>query len=377
MTASTTVLVTLADQRRSRTDSHGIIDFSLGLAGALPTAMRGDERLVVLASHEVAPELDRRALRAHDEVRVVPAPGSTLARLRQDHAGVSALAREVGADVVVHPKGFLPLRSSAAVVRVVCLHDDIPARLRRDTALPLRRRVRAAYFETLLRRSVRSADVRLFVSAFTADALAPDRRPTDRVVGEGIPLPDRPPRALAERDGRVVVFGSTFPHKRTAAALDLIGGDPTLTAAVDRVTVVGALEPDRAHAGPLPVEHRTGVQSPAQLADLLAQCRLLVAPSAYEGFGLPPVEALALGTPVVFRRNGAAREVLAGVPGGYDREDGDEFARAVAEALALDDAALAALRDETRRRWDWSDVAGRAMEAIRDGLAGQRRSSYS
>ena len=55
---------------------------------------------------------------------------------------------------------------------------------------------------------------------------------------------------------------------------------------------------------------RLGFVDDAQRADLLAGAAVLAYPSVYEGFGLPPLEAMAAGTPVVATTAGALPEVL-------------------------------------------------------------------
>lgn len=367
MDGGTTILVHLADQRRSRTDSHGIIGFSLGLVRALPSALGDRGRLVVLVNDELAAELGESWGRPVDELRVVPAPRSTLDRLRVDHLLVDRVAAEIGADVVLLPKGFLPVgRRRSGARRAVCLHDDIPLRMVRERRLPLRRRARAAYFSGLLHRSVRRADVRLFVSAFTESRLTARTgpRPSDVVTGEGLTVPQRPLVPLGDRDRRALVLGSTHPHKRVLPGLDLLAGSPPLVAAIDRVTVLGALPGGADRAGSLPIEHLPGPLASGDLAALIATSRVLVHPSEYEGFGLPPLEAAALGTPVVHRRTEAAIEVAPDLPGGYDVEDSVAFDAAVAEALALDDARLAELSAVMWARLDWAAVAARVAAAL-------------
>ena len=56
--------------------------------------------------------------------------------------------------------------------------------------------------------------------------------------------------------------------------------------------------------------HLTGYVTEADLRALYSACRMFVYPSLYEGFGLPPLEAMACGAPVIASRIGAHEEVL-------------------------------------------------------------------
>jgi glycosyltransferase involved in cell wall biosynthesis len=74
------------------------------------------------------------------------------------------------------------------------------------------------------------------------------------------------------------------------------------------------------------------------LPGLLAAAELFCYPSLYEGFGLPPLEAMAAGTPAIVGRYSAASEVLGDAAWLVDPHDVDGFAEAL-RTLA-DDAAL-------------------------------------
>lgn len=72
-----------------------------------------------------------------------------------------------------------------------------------------------------------------------------------------------------------------------------------------------------------------GYQPDEKLAELLAGARMLLFPSLYEGFGLPVLEAMASGTPVLLGRNSALPEV-AGDAGFYiDDADPQIYAEAI------------------------------------------------
>lgn len=96
---------------------------------------------------------------------------------------------------------------------------------------------------------------------------------------------------------------------------------------------------------PLELDHRpagsvllTGYLSTPRLRNLVASARLLVFPSLYEGFGLPPVEAMAAGTQVVASDLTVTREVLGCHAGYFNPLDVDSIAAAISRSLAADPA---------------------------------------
>ncbi len=77
------------------------------------------------------------------------------------------------------------------------------------------------------------------------------------------------------------------------------------------------------------IEHHHEIPAGA-LADLVKHARLVLAPSLFEGLGLPPIEALSVGTPAIVSDIPVKREVFAGVPMLYhDPEDHRDLARAI------------------------------------------------
>ena len=105
-----------------------------------------------------------------------------------------------------------------------------------------------------------------------------------------------------------------------------------------------------------------GRVSDAELAALLSAAEALVFPSLDEGFGLPPLEALACGTPVAAYAAGALPEVLDGAQGVRLVEPGD--ARGLLEAAAA--LAGSPVPGPTRT---WADVARETWAVYEEALA--------
>lgn len=98
---------------------------------------------------------------------------------------------------------------------------------------------------------------------------------------------------------------------------------------------------------------------------------MLVYPSGAEGFGLPVLEAMACGTPVVAARAGSLPEVGGGACLYVDPEDPERLAAAVASVLN-DDALARRLSEAGRARaaeFDWREAARRTLEVYRDAAA--------
>ena len=102
-----------------------------------------------------------------------------------------------------------------------------------------------------------------------------------------------------------------------------------------------------------------------ELAGLYRGAACLVLPSRYEGFGLPVLEAMACGTPVVAYPDPAIREV-AGDAAVYAEPGG--LAEAIRVALA-DPGGLAAAGLERARLFSWDETARRTVDVYREALA--------
>jgi glycosyltransferase involved in cell wall biosynthesis len=100
------------------------------------------------------------------------------------------------------------------------------------------------------------------------------------------------------------------------------------------------------------------------LAAVIAGASAFAYVSTYEGFGLPVVEAMALGTPVVTSRVSALPETAGGAAVLVDPWDPGAIARGIMEAMARQDDLVARGAARTAGR-DWSLVAAETLDVYR------------
>jgi glycosyltransferase involved in cell wall biosynthesis len=119
--------------------------------------------------------------------------------------------------------------------------------------------------------------------------------------------------------------------------------------------------------------HLTGYVSFQELLSLVGHASALIMPSLYEGFGLPPLEAMAAGTPTVVSQAASLPEVCGNAALYFDPLDEKDIAEKL--VLIASNAALAArLRDEGRRRskgFTWDSCARLTTEHLRECLCAQ------
>jgi glycosyltransferase involved in cell wall biosynthesis len=173
------------------------------------------------------------------------------------------------------------------------------------------------------------------------------------------PAPDSPEAPY------VLFVGTVEPRK----------GLPTLLAALRRIrpgeaprlVVAGPAGwgPDLDTAGAGADVVRTGFLSDDRLQSLVAGAAALLLPSRYEGFGLPVLEALAAGTPVLASDLPVLREVGGSHARYLPVDDVDAWAEALSGAVAVRDAHDPGPGSAWARRWTWDACAESTAAAYR------------
>jgi glycosyltransferase involved in cell wall biosynthesis len=140
-------------------------------------------------------------------------------------------------------------------------------------------------------------------------------------------------RTRQRRNIAVIVGRLADPLKNTdlaLRALSLMKKPPDLA----MVWVGKAKHKPRSWFRRFRIEHHIEIPA-ANLGHLVKTSRMLLAPSLFEGLGLPPIEALAVGTPAIVSDIPVKREVFAGTPMRFHKpDDPADLAKAIETLLA-------------------------------------------
>lgn len=300
-------------------------------------------------------------------------------RLTFQQVLLPATAAALGLDVVHSPSFIMPLVRGTAR-HVLTVHDLTSFSLP-DVHVPLRR---SAAYQHAVATSIRRADAVTVPSRFVRDALLtrfPDvRAERVRVIPWGI---DEAFRARSREDARrgvahltlparyVLFVGTLEPRKNLRALLAAWRYLQQDGRAAGSLVLAGRLgwdyEPMLTALAAPPLAgrvHRLGYVAQDDLPSLYAAADAFVYPSLEEGFGFPPLEAMACGVPVIAADGSALAENLRDaallVPPTDERALADAIARVQHDV---------ALRDELRRRgleraarFAWTTAAAAARD---------------
>jgi glycosyltransferase involved in cell wall biosynthesis len=279
--------------------------------------------------------------RARIGQRVMPARPLMAAWSRVSHPRIE---RFIEAPAVVHGTNFTvpPSKDAARVVSVWDLTFARYPELCQPATLRFRRHVARALATGAVVHTASSVIAEEVRAEFGA------RRDQVCVVPLGIP-----PLPAADVEGARRIIDPAVPYVLSIGTAEPRKDLPTLVAAFDELAgshpdlelvLVGApgwgeaeLEAAIAAAAHRNRIRRTGYLADATVAGLLQAARVLCYPSRYEGFGFPPLQAMAAGVPVVSTRAGSLTEVLGGAALLVDPGQVDDLAGCL-EVAAFDEA---------------------------------------
>ena len=254
----------------------------------------------------------------------------------------------IGGDVLWGPHGTLPVTPRKP--SVVTLHDFS------SITMMQRHKLRTILsFDLFIGRSLEQADRIAAVSTAVADeairGFAVDARKIE-IVPNGV---DEffSPGGDGSRD-YILFVGTLEPRKGLEHLVSVWWSlplpRPRLVFCGDRGW--------RTRIAELPGIEWTGFVSRERLRDLYRGALMFVYPSQYEGFGIPPLEAMACGAPTIATRTGAIPEYAGDAALLVDRGDRDQLREAMMRLLTdrpfRDDLAARGAQRATTYRWDAS-----------------------
>jgi len=255
---------------------------------------------------------------------------------------------QIGGDVLWGPHGTLPL--TPRLPAVATIHDftsiTMPGRHRLKTILSFNLFIGAS-----LGRAARIAAVSRAVAEEAVRGFAVPRRKIE-IVPNGVDELFTPGTSVKE--DYVLFVGTLEPRKGLD---DLLSVWRSIPVPKPRLVLCGGAGWKTEIAAGDGIE-LTGFVERERLRELYRRASLFVYPSRYEGFGIPPLEAMACGTAVVATRTGAIPEFAGDAALLVDPGDRDALREALLRALASralrDDLAARGAERAGGYRWDRS-----------------------
>ncbi|HEY8173621.1 MAG TPA: glycosyltransferase family 1 protein [Dehalococcoidia bacterium] len=318
-------------------------------------------------------------------VRRIRAPFPTpneYARAVWEQTIVPAQVRRIGPDVYHSPNYILPLGlrcRSVVTIHDMTFFDRKVHKLRSHL-----------YLSLLATAAIHKANRVICVSDFTRSQLVrrfPSVERKTHVIHEGVDPSFAPQgRDGVERfrrrfglvDPYILFVGTIEPRKNLARLIEAFGEVVRGHAFPHRLIIGGAHGwkdgPVRRAYAASPVRERihfAGYIDEATLPAAYAGADVFAYPSLYEGFGLPPLEAMACGTPVLTSNCTSLPEVVGGAAVTVNPYDTHSIADALRRLLG--DAslrrALSQAGQERAATFSWDDAASRTIDVYKEAVS--------
>jgi glycosyltransferase involved in cell wall biosynthesis len=303
--------------------------------------------VVINSRAAVRPEIGGVERVAREMVARLPrlAPGRyRVVRPPAGQLGEQAYLPLLASELIYSPANLAPVASRR---NVVVIHDAAALRHPEWYSRPY-----VAWQRVVLPRIARNARLVITVSEFSRREIEDVLGATATVIPNGV---DERFRPSGDKGDYALVVGTRIARKNVAALEDTARA---LRARGIKLVAVGSSRRYMRAEATATIE-QLGYVPDEELPGLYARARVLLMPSLYEGFGLPVLEAMASGTPVVAANRGALPETCGDAALVVEPED---FATAALQAI--DDERLVAAGLERAAHFTWDRTARETDEAI-------------
>lgn len=311
----------------------------------------------------------------------------------QEQVQMPRLIRKQGIDLMHFPHFNVPMFSKTPFV--VTIHDLIIAHyptMKATTWGPIVYAMKQLGYATIIRHAVRKSKKVIAVSQFTKqDIIKSFAAPSDHIavtyeaVDRSFPAdPSMVPSVIEKfllRTPYILYVGNAYPHKNIdglLAAFKMIkekyeksGGDQHHLVLVGKEDYFyRRLKEEVKRLGLDACVRFTGFVTDEELAAIYRGARLYCFPSFYEGFGLPPLEAMANGVPVVSSDRSCLPEVLGDAAHYINPDDIEQMAKILYD-VATDKTKRGMLRQrgfEQVKKYSWERCAKQTLEIYQNAL---------
>lgn len=288
------------------------------------------------------------------------------------------LVRRSSPDVFLAPYNTVPIGICCNTTVVLVLHDLIL--LDRNRSYSWKLQLVGFYKRWLLRRSVRVTSRILTVSEFSRRqilrefpgsrvSVIPCTLDADWFVDSALPFASR---------GNYLLLVTGIPaHKNALAALRAYAKYRTMARQNAAELRVLGLSSARSHyekvAAELEIERYVTFEnflSPSEMKIIFRRAAAVMVPSLMEGFGIPALEAMASGTPVILSRAGSLPEIGSSAARYFDAHDISDMAQTIYSVLGDPQLQERMARDGSERAAQFApDIVGRRVSEFWSEIA--------
>jgi glycosyltransferase involved in cell wall biosynthesis len=352
----------IADQDVETTKSIGIYNFSLHLAQHLSEHAQ-IQKFTVFSNSAVSPYLRLAAKARVQEFDFVRR--SKVGRVWWDQWGLYHSARATGHRWLFLPKGFCSFMARPRLQVATFVHD-IMGDFYRQRYPGFESRLESFYFARSLAATLRQSQVIFTNTEFSKRELRgwAGRRGlrVPRVVVTGYGFAARKP-SWTEKENRVLLFASDLPHKRTDIAIRFLTRWLRESKYDGVIDCIGILSPRMARPEG-PGWNWIGRVLPDRAYELMRRARVVIYVSEYEGFGMPPVEAVLEGSCPVFSDIPPLREAMGQVGCPFSNDSEESFLQAMNRALTTSPKTIHVWAAGLLRHHHWPAVAARIVQEL-------------